>query len=61
MEILLGTTVEDRITKRRGVATGRCTYITGSVRICIEGGFNAEGTPLDAAWFDEERLEVVSA
>ena len=59
--IKLGSTVQDKITRIRGVATARAEYISGTPRVQVEAPASADGKPTDPQWFDEDRLEVVLA
>ncbi|HAM56249.1 MAG TPA: hypothetical protein DCQ64_12950 [Candidatus Rokubacteria bacterium] len=59
--IQLGDRVRDNITGFEGVATGRTEYLYGCVRICIEPSALQEGKPIEAIWFDEQRLDKASA
>jgi len=58
--IELGSEVRDKITKFKGIATSRHSYITG----CDQYGVTPkklkdDGTPQDVCQFDEDRLEVI--
>lgn len=54
-----GVTVEDRITKFRGVVTGMVTYITGCDQALVAPqGLNEKGEIRDSAWVDIQRLVV---
>jgi len=56
MELQLGTKVKDAITGFEGVATARTTFLYGCVRVQVEPTELLEGKPVDAQWFDEQRL-----
>ena len=58
--IRLGDKVRDNITGFTGVATGRTEYLYGCVRICIEPAELHDGKPVEALWFDEQRLDAAS-
>lgn len=58
MSVPLGATVRDRITGFAGVATGRCTYISGCNQVLVAPSVAPDGAARDSAWFDEQRLDV---
>ncbi len=55
----LGSTVKDILTGFTGIATGRTEWLFGCTRIAIEPTKLKEGKPIDAEWFDEQRVEVI--
>jgi cellulase/cellobiase CelA1 len=57
--IALGSKVRDNITGFTGIATGRTVWLYGCERICIEPQELKDGKPIDAAWFDDQRVELV--
>lgn len=60
MAIQLGSKVRDAITGFEGIATGRTDWLYGCTRITIEPDkLDKEGKPIEAQWFDEQRIEVV--
>jgi hypothetical protein len=56
--IKLGSTVQDKFTGIRGIATARVEYISGNPRVQVEAPPSTDGKPTDPQWFDEDRLEV---
>lgn len=59
MAIKLGSKVRDTISGYEGIATARTEYLYGCVRITIESQTLKDGKPVEAAWFDEQRVEVL--
>ncbi|MGI6168436.1 MAG: hypothetical protein ACOYI4_01805 [Christensenellales bacterium] len=57
--IKLGSSVKDTLTGFAGMATGRTDWLYGCSRICIEPAELKDGKPIDAQWFDEQRIEVI--
>lgn len=57
--IILGSKVRDNITGFTGTATGRTEYMFGCARVMIETSEMKDGKPVDALWFDEQRVEIV--
>jgi hypothetical protein len=58
MMIKLGTKVKDSISGFEGIATARIEYLYGCVRVLVEPqGLNQDGKPIEAQYFDEQRLE----
>ena len=57
--IKLGSRVKDTFTGFAGIATGRTDWIYGCSRICIEPTELKDGKPIEAQWFDTQRVEVV--
>lgn len=52
----LGTKVKDSITGFEGIAVGRAVYLYGCVRVLVEPEEMKDGKPIEAIWFDEQRL-----
>ena len=61
MAVTLGTVVKDAITGFEGVAISRTEYLYGCVRIAVEPQALQEGRPIEAQYFDEQRLDASSA
>jgi hypothetical protein len=59
--IKLGDSAQDKLTKFTGIAIGRSEYLYSNVRIYIQPEAMDGTKPIDAEWFDEGRLELVSA
>jgi hypothetical protein len=56
----LGWIVKDKISGMKGVVTSRTDYLNKCVRYGItKTGTDKEGKPFEAAWFDEDQLELV--
>lgn len=55
--VTLGSKVKDNITGFEGIATGRSEYLYGCVRVLVEPQELRDGKPIEAQWFDEQRLE----
>lgn len=55
--IKLGAKVTDSITGFTGIATARTEYLYGCVRVSVEPTELHEGKPVEAQYFDEQRLE----
>ena len=60
MAIKLGSKVRDNITGFEGIATGRTEWLFGCNRVCVEPTELKDGKPIEAQWFDEQRMEVVA-
>jgi len=59
--IALGTMVKDKITGFSGVVTGRAEYLNGCISVLVQpGGLKPDGEPIEAHWFDEQRLTLAS-
>lgn len=56
--ITLGTTLVDRITGFRGIATGRAQYLTGCDQYLLNPPAK-DGALVESQWFDEQRLVAV--
>lgn len=61
MTIKLGDRVRDCYTKFEGIASARTECLYGCARITIEPTELKDGKPVDAQWFDEQRIELVEA
>jgi len=59
--IKLGDQVRDCYTKFEGIATARTEYLYGCTRITIEPTKLVDGKPVDAQWFDEQRVELIKS
>jgi hypothetical protein len=57
--IKLGSMVRDTLTGFKGMATARTEWLYGCARIGIEPTELKDGKPIDAQWFDEQRVEVI--
>jgi hypothetical protein len=57
MAIELGMTVRDRITGFTGVVTGYVRYISGCNQALVVPKVKEDGSLIDPAWYDEQRLE----
>ena len=57
--IKLGSRVKDTFTGFAGIATASTEWIYGCTRICIEPTELKDGKPIEAQWFDEQRVEVI--
>ena len=58
--IKLGNKVNDTITGFNGIATGRTMWLYGCARILIEPDtLDKDGKPVEAVWFDEQRVETL--
>lgn len=57
--VKLGNKVRDMITGFTGIATGRTEYLYGCARILVEPDELKDGKPVEAGWFDEQRIETV--
>ena len=56
---MLGKTMEDRVTKFKGVVTSVSFDLFGCVQYLIVPEADKEGKLVESAWFDENRLEVL--
>jgi len=59
MAIKLGSKVKDTLTGFKGMAIGRTEWLYGCTRIGIEPQELHEGKPIEAQWFDEQRIETI--
>jgi hypothetical protein len=59
----LGDDVADSLTGFRGIAVGRCEYLTGCQQILVRPAKldKATGKPSEAEWYDEDRLVIKKA
>ncbi len=58
--IRLGQKVKDNITGFEGIATGKTEWLFGCSRYCVEPQELKDGKPVEAVWFDEQRLEIIA-
>jgi len=58
--IKLGNRVRDNITGFCGIATARAEWLFGCNRIAIEPQELKDGKPIEAQWFDEQRVELIA-
>lgn len=58
-KINLGDRCTDVVTGFKGIATGRCEYISGCVQILLLPKVKKDGAHRDGSWFDVERIEVL--
>lgn len=58
-DLVLGSTVTDRITGFSGIATGICRYVSGCVQVSIAPRCGDDGKLPESQWFDVQRLERV--
>lgn len=56
--IELGRRYVDKITNFRGVATGHVDYLSGCNQTLLTPHVSREGNLIDAAWFDDQRLNL---
>jgi len=59
--IKLGDKVKDKLTGYSGTAVARAEYLYGCVWISVIPEELQDGKPIEDVWFDEGRLEGVSA
>lgn len=59
--VKLGSKVKDSITGFTGVATARAVYLYGCVQVLVQPGKLENGKIVESHWFDEQRLDTVSA
>lgn len=57
--IKLGSKVRDKYTGFTGTAISRTEWLYGCARIAIEPTELHEGKPIEAHYFDEQRVELV--
>ena len=55
----LGDKVKDRLTPFEGVVVGKADYLYGCKQVLVRSEAMKDGTPIDAVWMDEDRVEVV--
>jgi len=56
--IELGRRYVDKITNFRGVATGHVDYLSGCSQTLLAPHVSGEGSLIESAWFDDQRLEL---
>jgi len=56
-EIVLGCTVQDRISGFIGVVTGLVYYVTGCNQALVQPRSKPDGDYIQSQWFDLERLD----
>lgn len=57
--VKLGNKVKDNITGFFGIAVARSEWLHGCNRIAIEPQELKDGMPIEAQWFDEQRVEIL--
>lgn len=57
----LGKKGQDKITGFSGIITARVQFLTGCNRYCIQPTELKDGKPIDAIYFDEDQIEIISA
>jgi hypothetical protein len=57
--IELGRECTDQITGFRGVANGRCEYLSGCTQILLVPCVDKDGKLPESHWLDEQRLKYV--
>jgi len=60
-EFAMGATVKDRLTKFKGVVTGRSDYLNGCKQYLVKPTTLDSGKMIDGHWLDEQRLELMNA
>ena len=61
MHHAIGIHVEDSMTGFVGVTIARTEYMNGCVQFLVQPeGMKPNGSPMDAEWFDEQRLNISS-
>jgi hypothetical protein len=58
---LFGFLAKDKITGFTGIVTGYCDYMTGCAQWLITPKAKEDGTIIDPRWYDDGRIELVSA
>lgn len=58
--INLGDKVKDKVTGMEGIAVCRTEWVYGCVRFGVQSETLHEGKPIDAVYFDEPQLVVLS-
>ena len=61
MDIKLGKTYKDIITKFKGIATGYCEYISGCHQVLLQPEMTDDGKYEGGKWFDIQRVVVQKA
>lgn len=60
-EVILGSLVEDKISKLKGIAYARCIYLTGCDHIGIQPQADiSKGTVPPIKWIDEPMIRVLN-
>lgn len=59
MNIKLGVTARDKVTKFKGIVTGKCEYLTGCKQSLLVPQVKEDGGYVEGHWFDNDRLEIV--
>lgn len=59
--IEFGKTYQDVITGFVGVATGRCSYITGCSQALLAPAVDSTGARREPQWFDEVRCKLLDS
>lgn len=57
--ITLGQKVRCKLTGIEGIATSRCEFLYGCVRVGVQGKANKEGKAPDVQYIDEPQLAVI--
>lgn len=57
MEIELGREILDRVTKLKGIAVSRTTYLNGCVRVGLQPPLDKDGKVQDCFFIDEQQLD----
>jgi len=57
--IKMGARVRDNITGFEGIVIGRSEWMHGCARCAVQSNTLKDGVPIDAEWFDDQRLEVI--
>jgi hypothetical protein len=58
--IKLGNVVKDKLSDFKGTVIARAEYLYGCVWVCVIPSKLHEGKPIEDAWFDEDRLQIIS-
>jgi len=58
--IRLGNKVKDNITGFAGIAVARAEYLNGCISVQVQSIKLKDGLPIEAEWFDEQRLTDTS-
>lgn len=58
MKIKLGATYQDLITGFKGVAVGRCEYLTGCNQVLLVPKVKEDGSAGESSWYDEQRMTL---
>lgn len=57
--IMLGQKIHDPVSGAEGIAVGRCSYLNGCARICLQPRLDNDGKKQKSIWFDEPQLKAV--